>query len=295
MAGSVIGGTASIDQKTVSFNGTLAARSAARHFDRARLIRRRGYLPLSLFGIAPISGVTDDSVTNFNVPAFTYGGETYTRIGFGSNGYAIVGGATGSADVQFLNQKLPDSTRPNNVIAPFWTDLNPPAGGALRIGTLTDGADTWLVLDWDAVKEFASGKASSFEIWIGLNGDAHPGEDVSIAYGPVGGNGDGGLLTVGAENRFGNRGANYYYNGTGTLPANGTQLRVTSAPPVPGEAHVITFSALGDQFGKWVNYAQMAERPMAGDQHGRLRRRGRKSSYLPATDQQVAIGTRSAT
>ncbi len=55
-----------------------------------------GYLPLSLFGIAPIAGVTDDSVTNFNVPGFLYGGEVYTRIGVGSNGYAVVGGSTGA-------------------------------------------------------------------------------------------------------------------------------------------------------------------------------------------------------
>ena len=33
-----------------------------------------GYLPLSLFGIAPIAGVGDDTITNFNVPTFFYGG-----------------------------------------------------------------------------------------------------------------------------------------------------------------------------------------------------------------------------
>ena len=117
--------------------------------------------------------------------------------------------------------------------------------------------DTWIVLDWDGVKEFSSAKFNSFEIWIGLTGDAHPGEDISIAYGPIQGNGDLGLLTAGVENRFGNRGANYYYNGAGTLPANGTQLVATSAAPVPGETRTITFAALGNQYGKWVNYAEL--------------------------------------
>jgi hypothetical protein len=37
-----------------------------------------GYLPLSLFGIAPIAGVGDDTITNFNVPTFFYGG-SHTR------------------------------------------------------------------------------------------------------------------------------------------------------------------------------------------------------------------------
>lgn len=45
--------------------------------------------------------------------------------------------------------------------------------------------------------------------------------------------GNGSLLTVGAEDGAGTAGANYYYNGTGTLPTSGTILRVTTAVPEP--------------------------------------------------------------
>ena len=69
----------------------------------------------------------------------------------------VVGGGT-SGDIAFLGQHFPNPTRPNNVLAPFWTDFNPPAGGALRIGTLTDGVNTWIVLDWDAVKEYSTAR-----------------------------------------------------------------------------------------------------------------------------------------
>ena len=62
-----------------------------------------GYLPLSLFGIAPIAGVGDDTITNFNVPPFFYGGEPYTSIGVVSNGYVVLGGGT-SADIVFTPQ-----------------------------------------------------------------------------------------------------------------------------------------------------------------------------------------------
>ncbi len=51
-----------------------------------------GYLALSLFGIAPIAGVGDDTITNFTVPAFFYGGESYTSVGVVSNGYIVIGG-----------------------------------------------------------------------------------------------------------------------------------------------------------------------------------------------------------
>ncbi len=215
-----------------------------------------GYLPLSLFGITPIGGVGDDTLTNFNVPAFTYAGETYTRLGVSSNGYLVVGGGSGP-DNTFLNQNLPNPNRPNNVLAAFWTDLNPAAAGAMRIATLTDGVDTWIVVDWAGVREFSTaGNLHSFEIWIGVNGDANPGEDISFAYGPNTGAGDLGLLTVGVENRFGNRGNNIYFNGAGTLPGNGTELRVTSAPPTPGETRIITFQATGVKKGNWQNCAE---------------------------------------
>jgi uncharacterized repeat protein (TIGR01451 family) len=216
-----------------------------------------GYLPLSAFGIPPVTGVGDETVTNFIVPAFTYGGETYTRIGFVSNGYAIVGGAAGTADIQFINQNLPDPTRPNNVLAPFWTDLNPGVAGALRIGTLTDNVSTWLVLDWAGVKEYSRPVTNTFQIWIGLDSNPTPGQDVTFAYGPINGTGDGNHLTVGAENRFGNRGGNYYYNQTGTLPANGTELRVAGAAPTPGETHVIRYAATGVKAGSFTNYARL--------------------------------------
>ena len=65
----------------------------------------------------------DDTLVNFNVAAFQWGRETYTRLGVDSNGYVIVGGGT-AEDNQSVPQALPDSARPNNVVAPWWTDLN---------------------------------------------------------------------------------------------------------------------------------------------------------------------------
>jgi len=82
-------------------------------------------------------------------------------------------------------------------------------------------------------------------------------EDVTFAYDAVG-SGDGGLLTVGAENVFGNRGQNYYYNGTGTAPAAGTQLAVAGTPATPGETHTITYSAIAQRPGSWVTCAEMS-------------------------------------
>lgn len=224
-----------------------------------------GYLPLSGFGVAPITDMGDESIVNFNVPAFTYAGETYSRIAVSSNGYVVVGGGSGP-DVSFNNQHLPDAARPNNVLAPFWTDLDPGAAGAVRVANLTDGVKSWMVVDWDAVREYSNDRRASFQVWIGLTSGSTPAQDISYAYGTIQGNGDGDRLTVGAENRLGTGGQNYYYNGTGTLPAVGTQLRVTSTPGVPGGSRTITYSAKGKNVGAWTDCAELTSNGFVGTQ-----------------------------
>ena len=84
-----------------------------------------------------------------------------------------------------------------------------------------------------------------------------PGEDISYAYGANTGNGDGGFATVGAENKFGNRGDNTYFNGTGTLPANGTQLRVTSTPGSVSSVVVEFDAKAGNRIQPWRNCATL--------------------------------------
>ncbi|MBB6094287.1 subtilisin family serine protease [Povalibacter uvarum] len=209
-----------------------------------------GYIPLAAFGVAPIAGLGDESIVNFTTPAFRFGGESNTRLGVTSNGYVVVGGGT-VADVDFINSDFPDENPPNNVLAPFWTDLNPADGGAIRIGVLTDGVGSWIVVDYEAVPTYFFGELKTFQIWIGIQ----PTEDITFAYDPANlpGDGDLGFLTVGAENRFGNRGQAYIFD----TPGGPTQdLRVTSGELLPGETKTITYSARGVNRGKWKNCAR---------------------------------------
>ncbi len=256
--GSVSGATPSGNGLT--FTGALAAVVPATVSVQTGESPAGGYLPLSLFGIPPVAGVGDETITNFTTPPFIYAGETYTSVGMVSDGYLVAGGGTGS-DVQFINQTLPDPTPPNNVLAPFWTDLNPGFSGAMRVGELTDTStgDSWMVFDWDAVPNFSNHQPNSFEVWIGVNGV----QDISFAFGPVTG-GEFGSLTVGAENRFGNRGANFFVNGTGTAPTDGAQVTVTSTPGGPGETKVVTFQAKAKQFGDFQNCAALTSQLFQG-------------------------------
>lgn len=249
-----VSGATFVDPRHLVFNGVLAGAAPPDVTVAPGASPGGGYLPLSAFGIAPIAGMTDETIANFNVPAFSYAGQTWTRLGVVSNGYVVIGGGAG-ADVQFINQELPDPTPPNNVLAPFWSDLNPAAGGAVRIGTLTDGTNDWIVVDWEAVRNFSDATVNSFQIWIGLDTNTDPAQDITYAFGPVGA-GDGGFLTVGAENRFGNRGDSWYFDGAGSAPVAGLQLRVSSTAGAPGETHVIDFTARGLFPGPWTNCAR---------------------------------------
>jgi subtilisin family serine protease len=225
-----------------------------------------GYLPLSLFGTPPIAAPDDDTVTNFNTDPFSFEGQTWTRIGVSSNGYLIVGGGSGSADNQFAAQSFPDPTRPNNVLAAFWTDLNPQNAGTghgdIRVDELTDGSNDWIVVDWNAVDEFGGGFKHTGEIWIGTNNDASPVEDITFTYGPNSGTGSSGM-TVGAENLFGNSGNNVYRNGVGVYPSSAQDVRVTSTAGT-ASTKVITFDAVGVLVGSWRNCATMTSSSFIG-------------------------------
>jgi len=206
-----------------------------------------GYLPLSGFGITPIAGMGDETIVNFNVPAFLYGSEVYTSIAVDSNGYVVVGGGTGEDNDCCSPQTFPDPTRPNNVLAPYWTDLNPATGGAVRAGTLTDGVTTWFIVDWEAVDTFGQpASASSFQIWIQLGAT----EGAWFTYGALSAPSSDGL-TVGAENRDGTSGVNL-----GAAPT-AVDYTITTSPPAPGGSVTITYDALAKAAGTYDIVANM--------------------------------------
>ncbi len=217
-----------------------------------------GYLPLSAFGIAPIAGVGDDTITNFNVPTFYYGGEPYTRVGVVSNGYLVVGGGD-SGDIVFTPQHFPNPNRPNNVLALWWSDLNPSASGAgaIRIGTLTDGSRTWLVVDWAGVKNFGDANTHTFETWIqlaqGAAGTGASSEQITFTYGTSTGAGDPDSgSNWGAENRTGSSGVNL-----ASQPANNSEFAVRTTPPAAGGVVTINFDVFSKKDGLYHSVASM--------------------------------------
>ena len=218
-----------------------------------------GYLPLADYGIGPVADAGDETISNFNVPTFYYGGEPYTRIGVVSNGYVVIGGGT-TADINYYPQTFPDPARPNNVVAPFWTDLNPAAGGALRVAILGDGSTNWLIVDYNAVKNFSNLTTHTGEVWFRL-GAAPASEQTSIVYGAANAAADdpGSAINWGAENRTGTSGVNLT-----SAPADNTEWLVNTIGPTAGGTQTITYDVSAKKAGTYHSVAAMTSNLTAG-------------------------------
>jgi subtilisin family serine protease len=195
----------------------------------------RGFSALS---VAP-EQIEDEEILNFDVPEFTFNAEKYTRIGVTSNGYAVVGGGD-AQDVELDPPGIPDVARPNNVLAPFWTDLDGTGAPGVAAALVTAGANRWLVFQWQ-VNVWGTTSQRAFQLWIGLNGS----EDISFAYDPANLPADpnGQTLVVGVENSDGSGGEQIDGPPTG-------DLRVTGGTPTPGDTATYSFTVQGATVGQ---------------------------------------------
>ncbi|MCC4831621.1 S8 family serine peptidase [Shewanella sp. 10N.7] len=185
---------------------------------------------LDLAYVPPCDEGCDEKSFDFNTPSFKYNGVTYSSITISDNGIVLVGG--GNTSGTWNNKELPDSTNPNNILAPFWSDYDlsdgtegDTGGGQLGLQFVSSGDDTYIVVEWDKAQLWndTSGDAYSFSVWIKA-GDT---QDVSFNYLdipnlPVN-------VSVGAENIGGTIGTTYHYNGEGSAVTSGDYLQVVSA------------------------------------------------------------------
>jgi subtilisin family serine protease len=198
-----------------------------------------GFVDLAGFG-ATLQKMGDETISNLtNLKPFQYAGQTYTSVGVVSDGYLVVGGGT-AADINSNPQHFPDPVRPNNVLAPLWTDLDGGngtiAGQGFYAVVLTDNTthQSWNVIQWNTHVFGVLSHLETFQVWLGANGT----EDVSFTYDPAHPVTDPGLpFNIGAENLDGTGGSNF----TG-LPAPGTDLVVHSTPAAPGGT--VTYTVL---------------------------------------------------
>jgi subtilisin family serine protease len=156
-----------------------------------------GYVPLDDLGVAA-RPIGDEEIVNLSVPAFAYAGRSWNRIGVVSNGYVVVGGGS-SADIECCNlPDGPDPAPPNNVLAPFWTDLDGTGAEGILAADVSDGTRTWIVVEF-RLRVFGTEDRRVFQAWIGTDGP----EDISYAYASPPTDPNDQPFLVGAENELG--------------------------------------------------------------------------------------------
>lgn len=156
----------------------------------------------------------------------TFNGQTYNRVYLSDNGIITFSNTATTPAPSFANQQLPSAITPNNLVAPFWADMDlaggSTGGGNMYYAVLTLDDVDYLVVEWNKVRIYddASGNEYSFQVWMALNAP----ENIFFNYldmGAMPAN-----VTVGAEDAAGTLGASQYFNGTGTAPVSAQSLNL---------------------------------------------------------------------
>ncbi|MGM0704436.1 MAG: T9SS type A sorting domain-containing protein, partial [Bacteroidota bacterium] len=151
--------------------------------------------------------LTDDFVGTPSVEVdlpfdFPFYGETKASVRVDNNGFLFFDSPSGN---YFINQEIPNTDDPNGIVAPFWTDLNPDAGG--EVYTYHDSENDRFIVQYDEIPPFAFGETEdSFTFQIILTPEG------MVRYQYLDMDGNTSLGTVGMEGPAGEDGLQVAFN-----------------------------------------------------------------------------------
>lgn len=214
-------------------------------------------------------------------------GVRYDSLVATSNG--IIGAGSNTSDYAgvALNQEIPSDAPPNAFWAPYWTDLEVGpnvGGGKLNYVWVTEGDNTWFVLEYENAREWddtTSSRRYTFSVWFKLGTDEVYYNYIDIPTTAPS------LLTVGAESGVGAQGVigiQRYFDGTGVYPSSDEVLTPVvetgenasvkvnfdldvnlkdvpnlSGEGASGEAITIPLNGAFDNAGRaWITYAEVS-------------------------------------
>jgi uncharacterized repeat protein (TIGR01451 family) len=212
---------------------------------------RSGYISMGDLGAPPVDPPTnkDAGCLLVTLNDLNYFGSLYTQGIWSVNG-TLQAGVSGLSCAGNTNGQVPAAATPNNLLAPFWTDLDFTNGGAWYfVGVSYNGAPH-TVFSWENVPLKTGSGTASFQLWFEEGTD-----NIWFTYEQGGMPTGTPNATVGAENSGGTVGANYYYNGTGKLP-DGTVDLVLGPLPVIKE---FTFQVTANAVPSVTNAASMTQ------------------------------------
>ena len=116
--------------------------------------------------VAWAAGNSDDGLSAALPLGFTFNfyGTAFTTVKVCSNGYLSF--TTTSAT--FSNQGIPNTSEPNNLIAPFWDDLN--ATSAAMVKSYADAANQRFIVSWLAIPRYNTTTYETFQAILYADG-----------------------------------------------------------------------------------------------------------------------------
>lgn len=215
------------------------------------------------FGVQSVTcnGTCDEFFADFGTPEFSYAGGTHTSVRVSTNGYLLPG--SDFLNASYIPQVMPDPDLPNNVIAPFWADMDldgtapdDTGGGRLAAATFDVGSGQLFIAQWTDVEIFGEpGVSYTFQIQIYNEATGFPG--IWFVYDSIPSVDSN--VSVGVEDADGRNGTTFYFSdgqGTafGTAPAGDSALTVIDQP---GGSVELSFEARAQNTpGDAVNIAQ---------------------------------------
>jgi subtilisin-like proprotein convertase family protein len=159
-------------------------------------------------GTTNLSITGDDATKAVTLPfTFKFMGTNYTTLNVSSNGNAHFG----TASTAYSNVTIPSTAAPNALIAAFWDDLNPSAGGAIYTAVSGTSPNRVFVIEWRGVYRYGTTNGLTFQIQL-----VETSNHIYIIYqdtncGSTSYN-NGLSATSGIENSGGTAGNKYSYN-----------------------------------------------------------------------------------
>ena len=141
----------------------------------------------------------DDDFAEVELPfTFPFFEQEKTDVKISSNGYL----SFGSEATDYTNDPIPDSEQPNDIIAPFWDDLNPSDGG--NIYYYYDETDEQFIVQYQDIPRFEDSGSLTFQTILEADG--------SILHQYDNMNGTLDSATIGVENVDGSGGLEVAFN-----------------------------------------------------------------------------------
>ena len=205
--------------------------------------------------------LSDDDSAVVGLPfSFRYYDAARSSVEISSNGYLMFAGLFGSS---YANKPVPNSAVPNSLVAAYWDDLNPSAGGAVWYRTVGTAPNRRFVVAWVGVPAFGTTNGVTFEAILeeGTNDIVLQYKDVdhgstSLNYGAS--------ATVGVEDDAGSSGRQFLFEQALLQPYQAAKsLRFTlgaAAPPdVTAPATPAGLTATGQQLAIALDWADNTE------------------------------------